>query len=188
MLGFVLLFVIIWISKKLRSDICAIILLGDSMEEVKNVLNDMNIEYEIIYHPAVFTTEEADKYIEGMEGVPTKTMFMAGKKDKTFYLLILDDSKRLDIKKISEIIGERLHFGKEEHLKEKMGLVPGMVSLFGLINNKDHDIKIYIDKEILNENKITFHPNDNTATMFISIDDMFKFIENLHYNYEIIDM
>lgn len=95
---------------------------------------------------------------------------------------------KVDIKKISEIVGERLHFGKEEHLKEKMNLVPGMVSLFGLINNKDHDIKIYIDKEILNEKKITFHPNDNTATMFIKIDDMFKFIKNLDYEYCLIDM
>jgi len=69
-----------------------------------------------------------------------------------------------------------------------MNLVPGMVSLFGLINNKDHDIKIYIDKEILNEKKITFHPNDNTATMFIKIDDMFKFIKNLDYEYCLIDM
>ncbi len=158
------------------------------MEEVKELLTNMNIEYDIVYHPAVFTTEDADKYIEGMDGVPSKTLFMAGKKDRNFYLFILDDSKRVDIKKISEIVGERLHFGKEEHLKEKMNLVPGMVSLFGLINNKDHDIKIYIDKEILNEKKITFHPNDNTATMFIKIDDMFKFIKNLDYEYCLIDM
>lgn len=63
------------------------------MEEVKELLTNMNIEYDIVYHPAVFTTEDADKYIEGMDGVPSKTLFMAGKKDRNFYLFILDDSK-----------------------------------------------------------------------------------------------
>lgn len=158
------------------------------MEEVKKFLEKLNIKYEIVNHPAVFTTKEADKYIEGLDGVPSKTLFMAGKKDRNFYLFILDDSKKLDIKKLNNIIGDKLHFGKEEHLKEKMNLVPGMVSIFGLLNNKDHDIKVFIDKPLLNENKITFHPNDNTSTIFITISDMFKFLKTLDYKYEIIDM
>lgn len=158
------------------------------MEEVKEFLDKLNIKYDIVFHPAVYTTEEADKYIEGMNGVPSKTMFMAGKKDRNFYLFVLDDSKKLDIKKINDIIGDKLHFGKEEHLKEKMNLVPGMVSIFGLLNNKEHDIKVYLDNALLNEEKITFHPNDNTATIFITIPDMFKFLDTLNYKYEIIEM
>lgn len=158
------------------------------MEEVKEFLDKLNIKYDIVFHPVVYTTEEADKYIEGMNGVPSKTMFMAGKKDRNFYLFVLDDSKKLDIKKINDIIGDKLHFGKEEHLKEKMNLVPGMVSIFGLLNNKEHDIKVYLDNALLNEEKITFHPNDNTATIFITIPDMFKFLDTLNYKYEIIEM
>lgn len=71
---------------------------------------------------------------------------------------------------------------------EKMGLVPGAVSLFGLINNVEHDIKIYLDKEMLSEKFITFHPNDNTKTIFISIDDMYKFISLLGYEYSILEL
>ena len=158
------------------------------MKEVKNFLDSLNIKYDIVNHPAVFTTDEADKYIEGMDGVPSKTMFLAGKKDKNFYLFVLNDTKRLDIKKLNNLIGDKLHFGKEDDLKQKMNLVPGMVSIFGLLNNKDHDIKVFIDKAITYENKITFHPNDNTATMFISVNDMYKFLNTLDYKYEIIDM
>lgn len=158
------------------------------MEEVKEFLDSLNIKYDIVNHPAVFTTDEADKYIEGMDGVPSKTMFMAGKKDKNFYLFVLNDTKRLDIKKLNNLIGDKLHFGKEDDLKQKMNLVPGMVSIFGLLNNKDHDIKVFIDKAITYENKITFHPNDNTTTMFISVNDMYKFLNTLDYKYEIIDM
>lgn len=158
------------------------------MKEVFDYLDNLGIKYDIVNHPAVFTTEEADKYIEGMEGVPSKTMFMAGKKDRNFYLFIMDENKRLDIKKLSLLTGDRLHFGKEEDLKSKMGLVPGMVSLFGLLNNKEHDIKVYIDKDIKLEKIITFHPNDNRATIFISVSDMFKILDDLDYRYELIEL
>ncbi len=155
---------------------------------VINTLNKMNIEFEEITHNAVWTTEEADKVIAGKDGVPSKTLFMAGKKDRRFYLIIMDDNKRLDLKKVGELIGDRLHFASEEKLIEKLGLVPGMVSLFGLINNQSHDIEIYIDKKLQNEKIITFHPNDNTATFFITINDMFKFLEELNYKYYLIDL
>lgn len=158
------------------------------MKEVFNYLDNLNIKYNVVNHPAAFTTLEADKYIEGMEGVRSKTMFMAGKKDRNFYLFIMDENKRLDIKKISGLIGDRLHFGKEEDLKSKMGLVSGMVSLFGLLNNKEHDIKVFIDKDVTLEKLITFHPNDNRATIFISVSDMFKILEDLEYNYELLDL
>lgn len=158
------------------------------MKEVFDYLDSLGIKYDIVNHPAAFTTEEADKYIEGMEGVPSKTMFMAGKKDRNFYLFIMDENKRLDIKKLSNLIGDRLHFGKEDDLKRKMGLVPGMVSLFGLLNNKEHDIKVYIDKDVNSERLITFHPNDNRATIFISINDMFKVLDDLDYDYKILDL
>ena len=158
------------------------------MKKVLEYLKNKKMKYEIIYHPPAITTEEADKYIEGKEGIRSKTMFMANKKDKKFYLIIMDDSKRLDIKKMNEIINDKLHFAKEEQLIEKLGLKPGTVSIFGLLNNKDHDINIYIDKEIMNEKLITFHPNDNTATIFITVEDMLKIFDDLAYNYEVIEL
>lgn len=158
------------------------------MKKVLEYLKNRKMKYEIIYHPPAMTTEEADKYIEGKEGIRSKTMFMANKKDKKFYLIIMDDSKRLDIKKMNEIINDKLHFAKEVQLIEKLGLKPGTVSIFGLLNNKDHDINIYIDKEIMNEKLITFHPNDNTATIFITVEDMLKIFDDLDYNYEVIEL
>lgn len=158
------------------------------MKKVLEYLKNKKMKYEIIYHPPAITTEEADKYIEGKEGIRSKTMFMANKKDKKFYLIIMDDSKRLDIKKMNEIINDKLHFAKEEQLIEKLGLKPGTVSIFGLLNNKDHDINIYIDKEIMNEKLITFHPNDNTATIFITVEDMLKIFDDLDYSYEVIEL
>ena len=158
-------------------------------ERVFKELDKMGIKYEVVEHPPALTTQEADDYIEGKEGVRSKTMFMSDKKKRNFYLLILDDAKRLDIKKIGELIGEKsLRLGNEENLKNKMNLQFGVVSPFGLLNNNEKDIKVYIDKELLNEEIITFHPNENTATIFIKMNDMFKFFDNLNYKYELIEM
>lgn len=158
-------------------------------ENVFKELNKMGIKYEVVNHPPALTTQEADDYIEGKDGVRSKTMFMSDRKKKNFYLLILDESKRLDIKKIGDLIGEKsLRLGSEENLRTKMNLRFGVVSPFGLLNNTEKDIKIYIDKNLLNEEIITFHPNENDATVFIKITDLFKFFDNLEFKYELIEM
>lgn len=124
-------------------------------EKVYSELSNMKIDYEVVDHEAATTTLLADKYIEGEIGVRSKSMFMSDKKKEC--LFILDDNKRLDIKKLSEQIKEKgLRLRSEENLFEKMNLKFGVVSLFGLLKNKDKDIKVYIDKELLNEDIITF--------------------------------
>ena len=158
------------------------------MKNVLETLKNMNINYKIVNHPPAYTTELADKYVEGHEGVLSKTLFLAGKKERNFYLIIIGEHKKIDLKHLNQITKDKLHFANEETLKNKMQLKPGIVSLFGLINNKEKDIKVYIDKALLNEKIITFHPNENTATIFITIDDMFKFLDNLNYKYQIIEL
>ena len=158
-------------------------------EAVYQALQDMGIAYEVVDHPPALTTEEADRYIEGKEGVRTKTLFLTNKKGSAYYLLIMDDAKRMDIKKLSELLDEkRVSFASADRLMAKMQLPPGVVSLFGLINNTDKDIRIYLDKEMLSEKIVTFHANDNSKTVFITTDDMYRFISNLGYEYKIIDL
>ena len=158
------------------------------MDKVLDVLKEMNIDYEIITHPAAYTTEEANEYVKDREGIFSKTLLLSDKKDRNFYLIIIDDRKRLDIKKLSTLVGQRLHFAKEEDLMKKIKLKPGSVSLFGLLNNQEKDVKVFIDKKVNKENKINFHPNDNTVTLFISTNDMFKFLNNLKIGYQVIDL
>lgn len=156
-------------------------------KEVLSYLDKLNIDYEVVSHPAALTTEEADKYIEGIDGIRSKTLFLSDQKKRRFYLVILDDKKNIDMNSLALIAGEkRLKFASAESLKTKLNLEPGIVSIFGLLYNQD--IKVYIDKEIINENRISFHPNVNTKTIFISVKDMFKFLKNLDINYEIINL
>lgn len=158
-------------------------------DNVKEYLNSMGIQFKIVEHEPAYTTEEADKYIEGYDGVRTKTMFICNKKKTNYYMIIMDDSKRLDMNKFKEIVSEKqMKIASEEALKEKLGIKPGMVSPFGLLNNDEKDVKIYMDKEIITEEIMTFHPNDNTKTLFITTNDLFKYIENIGYELNIIEL
>lgn len=158
-------------------------------EIVYTELDKMGIHYEVVEHPPATTTELADEYIEGKSGVRSKTMFMSDKKKKNFYLFILDDRKRLDIKKLEEKAGVKgLKFGSAEILKEKMNSEFGVVSPFGLLYNTSKDIKVYFDADLNREEIITFHPNENLATVFLSIDDTIRFLENIGIASEFIEM
>ena len=158
-------------------------------DKVKEYLNSMGIQFKIVEHEPAYTTEEADKYIEGHDGVRTKTMFICNKKKTNYYMIIMDDSKRLDMNKFKEIVSEeQMKMASEESLKEKLGIKPGMVSPFGLSNNDEKDVKIYMDKEIITEGIMTFHPNDNTKTLFITTNDLFKYLENIGYEINIIEL
>ncbi|QAT40955.1 prolyl-tRNA synthetase associated domain-containing protein [Clostridium sp. JN-9] len=161
----------------------------EQCEIVYEALKKMGITYDLVEHPPALTTEEADSYIAGKEGVRTKTLFLCNRKKTAYYLVIMDDKKRLDMKKLGEIINEKsMSLASPEKLMEKMSLAPGVVSLFGLLNNTEHDIKVCLDKEMLLEKYMSFHANDNTKTIFISTEDMYKFITTLGYEYSIIDL
>lgn len=161
----------------------------DQYKMVENKLKELEIDFKIVDHPPVTTTELADKYIEGHEGVRTKSMFLTDRKKKNFYLVILDDYKRLDMDRFKDIVGEKkVKMASENSLMEKMKLPAGTVSPFGLLNNEDHDIKFFMDKEIVDEEIMTFHPNINEKTLFLKTKDLFKYLDNIGYEVNIIEL
>ena len=161
----------------------------DLYKKVEEKLNEMNSPFEIVEHEPALTTEQADSFIEGIEGVRTKTMFLTNKKKTEFYLLIMDDKKRLDMDIFKEIVASKqIKMASKNSLFEKMMLPPGVVSPFGLLNNEDKDIKVYIDKEIIDEERMCFHPNTNEKTIFLKTLDLLKFIESIGYDVNIVEI
>lgn len=161
----------------------------DLYELVATKLNAFKIPFEVVDHPPALTTEEADSFIEGIEGVRTKSISLTNKKKTAYYLLIMDDQKRLDMSKLKEITGEkRIKMASEDSLMEKMKLPAGVVSILGLLNNEEKDIHVYFDKEITKEPRMSFHPNVNTKTIFLYTNDIFKYLENIGFNYSVIDI
>ena len=161
----------------------------DAYQQVATKLQELGITFDVVEHPPAFTTEQADSYIEGMEGVRTKSMFLTNRKKTQYYLLIMDDKKRLDMDDFKVQVGaDRIRMASLDSLAKKMNLPAGTVSPFGLLNNEEKDIQVYFDKEIIDEERMTFHPNTNEKTIFISTQDLFKFLQDLGYSYQVLEL
>ena len=117
-------------------------------------------------------------------------MFLTNKKKTAYYLLIMDDKKRLDMDLFKKLVGaNKIRMASFDSLFEKMMLPAGIVvSPFGLLNNVDKDIQVYFDKEIMSEKRMSFHPNTNEKTLFLDTTDLLKFLEAIGYEPHIIEL
>lgn len=155
---------------------------------VKKYLTERSIQFKLFEHPAVFTCEEAKKHhiYNNIRGVHSKNLFLKDKKSRRFYLLIIPEDKKANMDDIGLLVNDKLKFANEVDLKELLGLTPGSVSPFGLINDKEHKVEILIDKEIWESEYVSFHPNINTETLELSKDDFHKYITTLGNKYRTI--
>ncbi len=151
--------------------------MSNNEARVYEVLKELQIDFEKREHPAVFTCEEAEEFTSDMRGVHTKNLFLRNYKGNTHYLVVTKDSKTLNIKEFEKKIGEKnMSFASKERLMKYLGLTPGGVSIFGLINDETNSVKLILDKSILQNEYINSHPNVNTATVNLSVNDLKKFI------------
>ena len=101
----------------------------------------------------------------------------------------MDDKKSLDMDLFKELVSaNRIRMASLNSLAEKMNLPAGTVSPFGLLNNEEKDIQVYFDKDIVSEDIMTFHPNTNEKTIFVSTTDLFKFLQDLGYSYQVLEL
>ena len=141
-------------------------------------LNALGIHYDVVEHPAVFTAEEAAAHWGEIPGAPVKNLFLRNKKGDRHYLVILGIEKQADLRRLVQVIGDdRLSFGSPERLMTHLGVRPGSVSPFGLINDEAHAVRVIVDNDLRTAERLIFHPNDNTASLTISGADFVKFLE-----------
>ena len=146
-------------------------------ERVYSFLDELGIGYENHTHPPVYTVEEANEHWAKIKGGHTKNIFLRNKKGNRHFLVILDHGKSLDIKKLQQKIGAgTLSFASDRRLSEHLGLTKGAVSPFGLINDEKKAVEVIIDKDLMEGEYINFHPNVNTATVTISVEDFRKYL------------
>ena len=158
----------------------------NTQEALLNILSDIGIEYTNHEHPAVFTVEEAALHHEGIEGAHSKNLFFKDKKKNLFLVVTLAD-KPIKIKEVAKKIGgKNMSFGKPDLLMEVLGMIPGAVTPFAAVNIKDHDVKIVLDEEMMENDLLNFHPLTNEATTTIRSRDLVKFLEHCGRTPEII--
>ncbi len=157
-----------------------------TQKELLDLLTEINIEYTNHEHPAVFTVEEADQQHEGIEGAHSKNLFFKDKKKKLFLVVTLSD-KPIRIKEVAKQIGAKsMSFGKPDLLAQILGVIPGAVTPFAVINDENNDVKVILDEEMMENELLNFHPLENTATTTIAAKDLIKFLEHCNQEFEII--
>jgi len=155
--------------------------------EVYKLLNKLQIQYDKIEHPPLFTCEDNEKYNIKFDAVVCKNLFIRNSNKSQYYVISLPLEKRIDLKSLQMLLGEkRLSFGNENVLEEKLGIKSGAVSIFNIINLKDTDIIFILDEDILKYEKIGFHPNINTATVIFNPKEIHKIFEGYNVKYKFI--
>ncbi len=139
---------------------------------VEDNLTQHGIEFQVHEHPPVQTCEELAQY--GVPGLPCKNLFLRDQKKTRYLLVVLPAAQKTDLKKLAEQVGDKkLSFVNPETLMQKLGVEPGAVSPFGLLNNTEGDVELWIDREVLDAPVVHFHPNRNTASLELT-KEMFK--------------
>lgn len=140
-------------------------------------LANLSIEATTVSHPPLYTVAESQALRGQIAGAHTKNLFLKDKKDN-YFLLTVDEQAQVDLKRIHERIGaaSKVSFGKPEAMLEFLGVTPGAVTIFGLINDAAHRVKPVIDSDLIEAGVINAHPLTNEATTTIRSDDLLKFV------------
>lgn len=130
----------------------------------------------------MYTIDEMKELDFPPQATIAKNLFLRNGNGKEHYLLIVEEDQDVDLKKVKELIGSsRLSFASEERLQKYLGLAKGAVSPFGLLNDTQNAVKVYIDSHLKQADTIGLHPNDNTATVFITFEQLLQFIKETNH-------
>lgn len=158
------------------------------MKNIYEVLSRLDIEYQKYEHPAVFTVEEASKYDRG-DAIHSKNLFLRNKKGDKHYLIVIRSSIKVNIKNLEEKLGEKnLSFASPDRLMKYLGLTPGSVSPFGLINDISKEVNVIVDNGLMLGERQAFHPNINTVTLVLKTSDFKKFLDYTGNNLVYMDL
>lgn len=166
-------------------------------------LDAHEIQYEVYYHPPLFTIEEALAYWKEIDSTHCKNLFMRNHKGNRHYLISFECHKDLDIHSLEQMVHQgKLSFASPERMDRCLGVAPGSVCAFGLINDMDiaqtsnpkelfengHRVKYFLDSDLRRAEKISFHPCDNRASVVLSNEMFMKFLSIWGGEYEWIDL
>ncbi len=156
--------------------------------KVFETLKEISVDYSEHDHPPIFTIEQSKEHWASVEGMHCKNLFLRDNKGKRHYLLCVEAHKAVDLKALGAKMGQRLGFASPKRLLQYLGLEPGSVSPFGLINDKDCLVQVMLDSEIQSAKLVNFHPNVNTKTLGIKPDDLEKYIQHCGHSFSYVEL
>jgi len=145
------------------------------------LLSDKGYDYNLQEHEALFTVDDSNKLRGQIKGSHSKNLFLKNKKNK-FFLISCEEFTDINLKKISKSLNlGNVSFAKEKYLINLLGIKPGSVTPFALLNDTENKIDFYLEEKLYNSEFVNFHPLTNTATITMKCN---KFIEFMIENYK----
>ncbi len=156
---------------------------------VIDYLEELDIPYELFEHPPVPTVEEAIPYWKDIDAAHCKNLFFRNHKGNRHYLVILDHRRLLNIRDLEQKLKQgKISFASPKRMERYLGLSAGSVSAFGIINDQENHVHLFIDEALQAAQRISFHPNENNATLVISFASFIRFLESSGNSYEFISL
>lgn len=152
------------------------------------IFDSLSIPYRLYHHQPVFTVAESLDIERDMDGAHCRNLFVRDKKG-TMFLVVAQNETMIDLKKLSDLLAcGRLSFGSSDRLWQYLGVRPGSVCPFSIINDKDKAVTIVLDKAMMAHDIVNYHPMENHMTVGLSPDDLVKFIKNTGHEPMILDL
>jgi Ala-tRNA(Pro) deacylase len=157
--------------------------------ELYQLLTKLGISFEYHEHPPLATIEDAKLHWKEYNSGRCKNIFFRNHKGNRHFLVILEHLQQLDIHDLEKRLRQgKLSFASDQRLMKYLGVEPGSVSPFGLINDPEKHVHLFIDERLKESDRLAFHPNVNTATIIISRSDFLRFLEFTGNSYEFIKL
>jgi Ala-tRNA(Pro) deacylase len=158
-------------------------------KELYEILEKLQISFEYHEHPPLATIEDAKLHWKDYNSGRCKNIFVRNHKGDRHYLIILEHLAQLNIRDLEKRLKQgKLTFASDQRLMKHLGLEPGSVSPFGLINDSLNHVHLFIDEKLKGFDRLAFHPNINTATLVISSSDLMKFLDQSGNSYEFLQL
>src|SRR5450759_1178977 len=158
-------------------------------KELYELLEKLAIQFEYFEHPPLATIDDAKIHWKDYNSGRCKNIFFSNHKGDKHYLVILEHLRQLNIHDLEKRLGQgKLSFASDERLKKYLGVKPGSVSPFGLINDSEKHVHLFIDEKLNEFDRLAFHPNINTASLVITKSDFLKFLAHTGNFFEFIQL
>ena len=156
---------------------------------VLDTLRGLGIEFEMHEHPPLPTIDEAVKYWKTMDATHCKNIFFRNHKGNRHYLVVIEHKQNLAIHDLEKRLKQgKLSFASPKRLQKYLGLEPGSVTPYGLINDTENHVHLFLDENLKSSEKISFHPNQNTASLIVAFDDFIRYLDWTGNSYEFLSL
>lgn len=162
---------------------------NERIDKVLGYLNEKGLEYSWYTHPEAPTIEIARQHWKQDGSKHCKNLFFRNHKGNRHYLVVLDCERDLDIHDLEKRLHQgKLSFASPQRMEKYLGLQPGSVSPFGLINDTENHVHLFLDTNLQQQDSLSFHPNDNHATVVIAFKEFMRYLDIVGNSFEFIEL